>query len=77
MEKFSLVTLILLITLFSCQNEKPLVLDKGKILNDFHSKNIGKIAFMGDFIPYDNFSEKDFVNEIALTESGDFILECF
>ena len=77
MKKFSLVTLILLITLFSCQNEKPLVLDKGKILNDFHSKNIGKIAFMPDFIPYDNFSEKDFVNEIALTESGNLNFRMF
>ena len=77
MKNYSWVQLILLIFLFSCQNEKPLVLDEGEIFNNLHTKSIGKLIFMGDFIPYDKFSEKDFVKELTITEAGNFHFRMF
>ncbi|MDP5169849.1 MAG: beta-lactamase family protein, partial [Bacteroidia bacterium] len=64
-------------TLCACQNEEPLVLDEGQIINELHAKSIGNLVFMGDFIPYEDFSEKDFVKELTITVGGNFHVRMF
>jgi len=72
---FLLILAIILST--SCKEQPPLVLDKGKILNEVHQKSIGRIAFMKDWIPFDDFTEDDFKKELELTTSSNLGFRMF
>lgn len=69
-----LISILLLLTFFlsfsACDSEpeEPLVLQEGKMVNDFHREHVGQIAFMADYIPFEDFSEKDFLPSIQLNE---------
>jgi len=71
-----LVTALLIV---SCAGEEklPLILDEGEFANDIHKVHIGKIAFMKDWIAIDEFTQRDFINEISLSDSADFGLRIF
>lgn len=62
--------LALILSLTACNNEpeEPLVLQEGEITNDFHREHIGQITFMGNYIPMEDYSEKDFLSSIQLNE---------
>lgn len=61
----------------SCKEQPPLVLDKGEILNEVHQNSLGRIAFMKDWIPFDDFTEDDFEKELELNTSSDFGFRMF
>jgi CubicO group peptidase (beta-lactamase class C family) len=63
----------------SCVDEdkRPLTLDDGEITNEIHRTNIGKIAFMKNWIPIDEFKQHDFVDELSLANHADFALRMF
>lgn len=65
--------------LFSCSEEvkTPLVLNQGTITNTTHENNIGKIAFMNDWVPLDKFKQNHFIQQISLTNTSDFAFRMF
>ena len=73
--------LVLLITclIISCKNtpEPPLTLSSGELSNEVHKNNIGKIAFMSDWIPIEKFSEKHFIKDLSLSNNSDFGFRMF
>ncbi|MGB2740139.1 MAG: serine hydrolase [Cognaticolwellia sp.] len=74
-----LIILTTALLLVSCLDDEklPLLLDEGKFSNEIHRANIGKIAFMKDWIPIDEFKQIDFINEISLSNNSDFGLRIF
>jgi CubicO group peptidase (beta-lactamase class C family) len=67
----------LLVTSCSDEEQLPLTLDTGVILNEMHRSNIGKIAFMKNWIPIDKFKQHDFLDEISLSSDSDFGIRLF
>jgi CubicO group peptidase (beta-lactamase class C family) len=65
--------------LASCSEEDstPLVLNKGEFLSELHQNNVGKIAFMNDWIDYDDFRQKDFTSQLVLNNNTDFGFRMF
>jgi CubicO group peptidase (beta-lactamase class C family) len=47
------------------------------IIYPIHKANIGKIAFMGQFVPIENFKETDFLESFELKEKTDFNIRVF
>lgn len=71
---------LLILTLFvysSCKEEPPLTLNEGEISNLLHQNNMGKIAFMKDWIPLDDFTQEDFIEELSISNASDFGLRMF
>ena len=70
---------LLLTTLLSvsCKEQPPLILNNGEVLNELHQNNIGRIAFMKDWVPFDEFTNADFKKELELTTSSDFGFRMF
>jgi len=57
----------LLLLCFACGEPAPeLSLNEGEIYDDNHRANIGKIAFMTDWISYDDFDEADHLTRVDL-----------
>jgi CubicO group peptidase (beta-lactamase class C family) len=57
----------LLLLCFSCGEPAPeLTLNEGKIHDENHRANIGKIAFMTDLVGYDDFDEADHLTRVDL-----------
>ena len=52
-------------------------INKGSIMDSIHAKHLGEIAFMQDFIPYDEFEEVNFLDEILLSNSSSFNIRLF
>ena len=75
----TLVISMIVLFFISCKNtpEPPLTLSLGKLSSEMHKNNIGKIAFMSDWIPLDDFSEKYFINELSLSSTSDFGFRMF
>jgi hypothetical protein len=71
-----LSTVLLMVSCAEVQKH-PLILDEGQFTNEIHRTNIGKIAFMKDWITIDEFQQRDFVNEISLSNSSDFGIRIF
>ena len=71
------ISIIILLFIFSCKDNTPLTLSEGELFNEVHKNNIGKIAFMSDWIPVDEFSEKHFINELSLSQTSDFGFRMF
>ena len=65
---FFLFILILSFSACNTEPEEPLVLQEGEMTDDFHKKHIGQITFMADYIPYEDYFEKDFLSSIQLNE---------
>jgi CubicO group peptidase (beta-lactamase class C family) len=63
----------------SCKNtpEPALTLSSGEVSNEVHKNNIGKIAFMSDWIPLEKFSENHFINELSISNTSDFGFRMF
>lgn len=57
--------------------ETPLVLNSGKIHNDFHQRNIGKITFLQEYIPFERYTEKDFLETVILGEDKRLFMRLF
>jgi len=75
-----LLTIIVLpLLLNSCdkQDATPLILNQGKHLNKLHNNNIGKIAYMNDWIAFDDFKQKDFVSHVSLNSESDLSIRMF
>lgn len=47
------------------------------IIYPIHKANIGKIAFMGQIVPIENFKETDFLESFELKETTDFNIRVF
>jgi len=80
MKQLFIFLLLSSISFFSaCNNEpeEPLVLQEGEIINDFHSSHIGEITFMEDHIPFEDYSEKDFISSIQLNEKTNLNMRTF
>ena len=67
----------LLVTSCADEEQLPLTLDTGVILNEIHRSNIGNIAFMKNWIPIEQFKQHDFLDEISLSSDSDFGLRLF
>lgn len=64
----------------SCQdqdNEAPLTLQHGEMLNELHENHVGEIAFMETFIPFSDFSEADFQSSITMTGDSELSMRMF
>lgn len=75
-----IITLLLLaLLLSSCseQDSTPLALNEGEYMNQLHKNNTGKIAFMSDWIEFDNFQQKDFTTQLSLNNNSDFGFRMF
>ncbi|GJM34120.1 MAG: hypothetical protein DHS20C18_31210 [Saprospiraceae bacterium] len=73
-----LIALGLILCLTSCNTaEEELVLQEGEIHGDLHQANIGKITFMGDPIPIDEYTEKDFLTAFDLSDNVDLNIRVF
>jgi len=79
-----IVTLSITMFLFiSCENtlknmpEPALTLSSGEVSHEVHKNNIGKIAFMSDWIPLEKFSENHFINELSISSTSDFGFRMF
>jgi CubicO group peptidase (beta-lactamase class C family) len=75
-------TVILSITVLffiSCKNtpEPPLIPSSGELSTEVHKNNIGKIAFMSDWIPLAKFSEQHFINTLSISHTSDFGFRMF
>jgi len=73
--KFFILAIILAL-LVSCSSSK-LVLSEGELLNDLHRSNVGHIAFMNDYIPFDEYTESDFKEEVVHSEKKDLSFRMF
>jgi CubicO group peptidase (beta-lactamase class C family) len=63
----------LLLFFFSCGDQGPeLTLNEGEIYDEKHRANIGKIAFMTDYISYDDFDEADHLTTVDLNATTEF-----
>jgi CubicO group peptidase (beta-lactamase class C family) len=78
MKKF-ITLLFFTFILVSCSEEDstPLTLNEGEYMNELHKNNVGKIAFMNDWIAFDDFKQKDFVSQLSLNNNTDFGLRMF
>jgi hypothetical protein len=65
--------------IISCKNtpEPPLTLSLGELSNEVHKNNIGKIAFMSDWIPLEKFSKNHFIKELSISNTSDFGFRMF
>ncbi len=65
--------------LASCSEEDstPLTLNEGEFINKLHENNVGKIAFMNDWIAFDDFKQKDFPSQVILNNTTDFAFRMF
>lgn len=64
---YQLLKFLPLLLMFSCSGPPPpLTLSDGKIYDATHLGNIGKIAFMTDWVSHDEFSEADHLQEVNL-----------
>lgn len=77
MKRILSISTMTLLLILSCKDNSPLTLNEGEILNEVHKNSIGKIAFMSDWIPLDEFSEKDFISELSLSSTSDFSFRMF
>ena len=69
--------LALLVLASSCQAEEELVLQEGEIHGAIHEANIGKVTFMGEAIPMEDYSEKDFLTSFGLKDNVDLNIRVF
>ena len=74
-QKFTLFFLCCLI--YSCQTDETLVLNEGKVYEGLHQDNVGKIAFMDQYIPFKECKQTDFLDSILLTDSTDLYIRGF
>ncbi len=75
-----IITLLTLtFSLLSCseQDSIPLELNSGEYMNELHKNNVGKIAFMNDWIAFDDFKQKDFPSQVILNNTTDFAFRMF
>ena len=77
MKKIVSISIMTLLFIISCKEETPLALNEGELLNEVHKNNIGKIAFMSDWVPLDEFLEKHFIKELSLSSTSDFGFRLF
>ncbi len=77
MKKIITISIATFFLAISCKNDPPLTLNQGKLLNEVHKNNTGKIAFMSDWVPIEKFSEKHFINELSLSQTSDFGFRMF
>lgn len=61
----------------ACSNEEPLTLNEGEILNELHETNVGKIAFMGTYIPFSEFEQTDFASSLMLSPNSEINIRMF
>ncbi len=78
MKKF-ITLLFFTFLLVSCNKEDstPLTLNEGEYMNDLHKSNVGKIAFMNDWVAFDDFQQKDFVSQLSLNNNSEFNFRMF
>lgn len=74
---FKSILLISIFILTSCRDKTPLILNEGEIYNDLHKNHVGQIAFMGNWIPFDEFDQDDFVTQLEITKNSDFGFRMF
>ncbi|MFK8011829.1 MAG: serine hydrolase domain-containing protein [Marinicellaceae bacterium] len=74
-----IILLALTLSLSACHNEveTPLTLNQGAYLNDLHKNNVGKIAFMNDWIAIDAFDQKHFVEQLKFNNTTDLNFRMF
>ncbi len=77
MKKIVSILIMTLLFIISCKEETPLALNEGELLNEVHKNNIGKIAFMRDWVSLDEFSEKHFIKDLSLSSTSDFGFRLF
>ncbi|MCO6492390.1 MAG: hypothetical protein J5I98_28490 [Phaeodactylibacter sp.] len=69
--------LALFLLMASCQAEEELVLQEGEIHGAVHEANIGRVTFMGEAIPMEKYTEKDFLTSFGLRDNVDFNIRIF
>ncbi len=78
MKKILLMLCVVSILIACSQEEEPsLILSEGEITSEVHRKNVGKIAFMGDWVTLDRFKQKHFIDEISISNSSEFAFRIF
>jgi CubicO group peptidase (beta-lactamase class C family) len=76
--KSKIVTLILsLLTYLNVSGQKNEFVKSDSIIYPIHESNIGKIAFMEQTIPIENFKETDFLKSVELKEKTDLNIRVF
>ena len=76
--QFSILVFICLLFWTACSEpEAPLTLNHGTIHNDFHQRNIGKITFLQEYISFDQYKEKDFLEIAILGEDSRLMMRLF
>src|SRR5688572_2633474 len=79
-----ILLLLVLITLYSTSvfsqvdstGIEKFVQDNG-IISTLHENNIGRITFMKELIPIEQYAEKDFLSSAVIEESGDLNIRVF
>lgn len=66
-----------LLLFWSCGVKTPLTLNEGSIRNEIHQQNIGRIAFMSEWVPFEHFTNADFTDELTLTNDSEFGFRMF
>ncbi|MBK8553264.1 MAG: serine hydrolase [Ignavibacteria bacterium] len=69
-----IIALLINIKLFGQAN---VLVKSDSIVYPIHKENIGKIAFMGQVVPIENFKETDFLKSFELKEKTDFNIRVF
>jgi len=71
------IFLIALLTSFTVFGQTTDLVKSDSIVYSIHKANIGKIAFMGQIVPIENFRETDFLTSFELKEKTDFNIRVF
>lgn len=75
-QTFHIILFLLLATFGLSAQTSDLVKSEG-INSPLHEKNIGKITFMGDYIPYDEYQESDFLTSFEMKENQNLGIRTF
>ena len=65
------------VTTFKLFGQTSDIVKSDSIVYAIHKANIGKIAFMGQIVPIENFKETDFLSTFELKEKNDLNIRVF
>ncbi|MEM6320897.1 MAG: serine hydrolase [Bacteroidota bacterium] len=73
-----ILPLLLCLLVINCSEPtEPLILNAGKIHNELHQRNVGKITFLQSYVPLDQYQEKDFLKKAILGEDRRLFMRVF
>jgi len=77
MTRHMLIFIIAFLTNCNLFGQTSDLVKSDSIVYEIHKANIGKIAFMGQIVPIENFKQSDFLTSFELKEKTDFNIRVF